>query len=48
MEDSEELERKIERITCRWCQTSGGIEEFRFDQGESGSDESPSERPGCH
>ncbi len=31
IEESENLERVVESVTCRWCQKTGSLEDFRID-----------------
>ncbi len=32
IEESEDLERVVESITCRWCQKTGTLEDFRIEE----------------
>ncbi len=40
IEESEDLERAIEKVTCRWCQATGGTGDFEWDNDESVSESS--------
>jgi hypothetical protein len=34
IEESEDLDKEIESVTCRWCQATGRPEDFRFEEAE--------------